>query len=181
MMHPRVGAFIRRTLLEDIVPTLNVPDAEAFARSVLERFENPFIRHALFDITLHGTTKFRVRIIPSMIRAANRNGRVPDSLLLGFAAPLLLSRGDLQQARRDAGLPVPVDELAGRIRALWPTSVDGDSLRTFVEGVSRDKTLWEMDLTTIPRFVDTATRQLSNLVTLGAGEALDSLLTASVA
>ena len=181
MVHPRVGPFIRRTLLDDIVPTLNVPDAEAFARSVLERFENPYIQHALFDITLHGTTKFRVRIVPTMLRAAERLGRVPDSLALGFAAHLLLSRGDLQQKRRDAGLSVPVDELAEHIRAAWPASADGDSLRAFVERVSRDELLWGTDLTALPRFVDAVTRQLNGLVSVGADETLDSLLTASVA
>ena len=181
MVHPRIGPFIRRTLLDDIVPTLNVPDADAFARSVLERFENPYIRHALFDITLHGTTKFRVRIIPTLMGVANRLGRVPDSLALGFAAHLLLSRGDLQQKRRDAGLNVPVDELAEHIRAAWPSSVNGDSLRPFVELVCRDESLWGTDLTALPHFVDGVTRQLNMLASFGADEALDSLLPAAVA
>jgi tagaturonate reductase len=184
MVHARVGPFIRRTLLDDIVPTLDVPDAEAFARSVLDRFENPYIRHALFDITLHGTTKFRVRVVPTILRAAERLGRVPESLALGFAAQLLLARGDLQEARRTAGLPVPVDELAERIRTLWPGLADraqAESMRAFVQKVSRDEVLWGADLGALPHFVDTVTRHLTRLMTVGADEALDSLLTATVA
>src|SRR5579885_3673340 len=33
----RVGAFMRRAMLDEIVPSLDVPDAETFARDVLER------------------------------------------------------------------------------------------------------------------------------------------------
>jgi mannitol-1-phosphate/altronate dehydrogenase len=42
-----VGPFIRRVMLDEIVPTLGAPDAEAFARAVLDRFGNPHVRHAL--------------------------------------------------------------------------------------------------------------------------------------
>src|SRR6185369_2016277 len=48
-------------LLDEIVPSLDVPDGQAFARETLQRFANPFIRHSLIDITLHGTAKMRVR------------------------------------------------------------------------------------------------------------------------
>jgi len=51
----RVGVFMRRAILDEIVPSVEAPDVESFAREVLDRFANPFVRHALIDITLHGT------------------------------------------------------------------------------------------------------------------------------
>ena len=56
----RVARFMRRAILEEIVPTLSVPDAESFAREVLDRFANPYIRHSLIDITLKakGTLRY---------------------------------------------------------------------------------------------------------------------------
>ena len=41
------AAFLRRVLLEEIVPQVPLPEAErrAYAATILERFGNPFIRH----------------------------------------------------------------------------------------------------------------------------------------
>ena len=99
----RVGRFLRRAMLDEIVPSLSVPDGEAFARDVLDRLRNPFIRHALIDITLHGTAKMRVRVVPSIVRYYARTGRVPASLAFGFAAHIALLRGDLHAERRALG------------------------------------------------------------------------------
>src|SRR5207253_1772376 len=104
-------------LLDEILPTVDVPDAEAYAHVVLDRFENPHIRHALVDITLHGTTKLQVRIVPTLLRTVEQAGRVPDALALGFAAHLVrLSTGALGMPASES---VPVDELGDRVRAAW--------------------------------------------------------------
>jgi tagaturonate reductase len=47
MRHEVVSRFIRRAMLEEIVPSLDVPSAASFAREILDRFANPSIRHAL--------------------------------------------------------------------------------------------------------------------------------------
>ena len=90
-----------------------------FAQAVLDRFRNPHVRHALFDITLQATMKLRVRIMPTIQRAVARTGRPPALLTLGFAAFLLFARGELQARRASAGLPVPADDQAARLRELW--------------------------------------------------------------
>ncbi len=180
MTNPAVRAYIRRALMDDILPTLDVPDAVQFARNVLERFENPFIRHDLFGITLHGTAKLRVRIVPTVLRAAAMRGAVPDSLAFGFAAHLFFLRGDLQRRRLIAGQAVPPDELGARIFAEWiahaPES-DRVALHTMVRAILRDGELWGTDLTLLPTFVDSVTLHLSRIISLGAERALGTLLT----
>lgn len=182
MTHPGVRAFMRRVLLSEIVPTLDVPDAERFARSVLERFENPFIRHALFDITLHGTAKLRVRIVPTLVRAAEMRGSVPDALAFGFAAHLCFLRGDLQRRRVVAGLPVPPDEAGARIRAAWATSPESDriALHTMVRAILSDTEMWGTDLSQLATFTDAVTLHLSRIITLGADRALGTVLTTAL-
>jgi tagaturonate reductase len=180
MTHPQVGAFIRRVLLEEILPAVDAPDADAFAQAVLDRFENPHIRHALADITLHGTTKLRVRIIPTLIRAAQRQGRVPDALVLGFAAHLAYRRPERLAAREREGLTVKPDDAGARITALWdgvPTTVP--ALTRFVATVAADTTLWDVDLGAIPGFVDSVAQQLAVLESAGPAAALDALLSVS--
>ena len=176
--HEVVGRFLRRTLFDEIVPVVDVPGAEAFARDVLDRFANPYIRHALFDITLQGTMKMRVRVVPLIIRYAERVGQVPQSLAFGFAANLLFMRGDAQAARRAAGQGVPADDQGERVRALWD-SAGGDA------GVARaacaDAALWGYDLTTVPGFVEAVTQHLARMARDGVPAALEAHLSAAPA
>jgi tagaturonate reductase len=180
MTHHLVGPFIRRAILQDIVPALTVPEALPFAESVLQRFANPYIQHALVDITLQGTTKFRVRLVPTMVQAAAMHGRVPATLVFGFAAHLLYLRGDLQQARRAAGLNVPPDAMGAQVEALWReiAPVAGTpALRMFVDRVLHTEALWGPHLATVPAFAESVLVQLDRLMTVGADAALHTLLT----
>jgi tagaturonate reductase len=182
MRHPQVGAFVRHVLLDEIVPVVDAPDAEPFAHAVLERFENPYIRHALVDITLHGTTKLRVRIVPTLIRSAQQRGHVGDGLALGVAAHLALLQGGFAAARRAAGLSVPVDVLGEQIHQQW-SGVAGDdamSVRAFVQRVLADESLWGVDLSVLPLAVDTIARHLSVILSQGVERALDLHLAAAV-
>ncbi|MES2523994.1 MAG: tagaturonate reductase [Gemmatimonadota bacterium] len=183
MVHPQVGTFIRRVQLDEILPTVDAPDAEEFAHATLDRFENPHIQHLLTDITLHGTTKLRVRVVPILVRAAAQRGRVPEGLALGFAAHLAYLRGDLQARRRASGQAVPVDVAGDAVHARWVgVDVQQDaSVRAFVQAVAADEALWGTDLGTLPGFVDSVTRHLAIICTAGAERALDALLTAGVA
>ncbi len=181
MMHPQVGTFIRRVVLEDILPTVQAPDAERFALAVLDRFENPYIRHTLADITLQGTTKMRVRLVPTIIRAAQRAGRVPDALLLGFAAHLAYRHPQQLADRAGAGLPVRADETGALVSAHWHHVENTlPALTRLVQDVASDVSIWEVDLSAIPGFVDGVTQQLHTLQVHGVGRALETLLSVSV-
>ncbi|MEJ2502862.1 MAG: tagaturonate reductase [Gemmatimonadota bacterium] len=175
MVDPDTGAFVRRLLLRELAPTLDVPGAEDFARDVLDRFANPFIRHALFDITLQSTTKMRVRAVPSLLAHAERNGDSPPSLAFGFAAFLLFQRGDLQDDRRHAGLSVPPDDAGEAIRRAWAEEPTPDDV---VRRVLRDATLWGTDLTTVPGFEHAVRSGLEQLLRQGPSAALRSHLAA---
>ena len=176
MRHDVVSRFIRRAMLDEIVQTLDVPSAAAFARETLDRFANPSIRHALIDITLHATTKMRVRIVPSIQAYAERNARVPESLAFGFAAWLLFMRGDLQRERQRAGLSVPADDASDTLKSAWNTA--GTDHGAVVRAVCANESLWGTDLTTIPDFTDSVTEHLVALDRDGAASALDAHLSA---
>jgi tagaturonate reductase len=179
--HPALGAFLRAVLLDEIVPSLDVPGAEGFAREVLGRFANPYLQHQLWDITLQGTTKFRVRVVPSIADHVRRTGSVPRALALGFAGFLAFQRGTLQEARRRSGDSVPADSAGEAIRARWPGAVASSSeLAAFVRSVSSDTELWGTDLAAIPGFVDVVTEDLATILEHGAVAAIDALGLAQV-
>ena len=170
-----VGAYLRRTMYDDLVAALDAPNAGSFAREVVERFANPYLAHSLFDITLHGTTKMRVRVIPSILDFAAKEGRVPELIAFGFAAFLLFLRGDLQAERKAAGLAIPVDGLAAKVRELWENS--GDDAPAAVAGKAcGDEDLWGSDLRTIPHFEDSVAAHLTRMTEIGVRPALTQLL-----
>jgi tagaturonate reductase len=184
--HELVGQFVRRVLLEEILPTVSAPGAEAFAFDVLDRFANPYIRHALFDITLQETMKLRVRVVPTIRRAAEQGGgggQTPPALAFGFAAYLCFMRGDLQAARRAAGGAVPRDDLGERLAALWrETNLHNEEpaeLTGLVRAACADETTWGEDLTTIPHFVEAVTAHLTRIARDGPLAALGTLLAES--
>jgi tagaturonate reductase len=175
--HPLLGAFLRTTLFDEITPSVRVPGAEEFAKGVLDRFANPYMAHALWDITLQGGTKLRVRLVPVMLSYAQRTGQVPRALALGFAGYLAFQRGELQAARRTSGGRVPADETGDVVRERW-TSVGDDAaeLTALVRSVSADERLWGADLSAIPGFVDAAGEHLVRIRQEGAHAALAALV-----
>lgn len=177
MTHELVGPYVRHVMLDEIAPTLQDPAAEAFAHAVLDRFANPFIRHGLFDITLQATMKMRVRVVPTIARHVARTGRPPALLALGLAAFLLFARGDLQERRRTAGLPVPADEQGERLRALWATHAP----EAVADAALADAALWGTDLTQVPGLLVAVRDALARLLSDGVADTLERALEAHLA
>lgn len=175
---PAVGVFVRRAMLDEIAPLLGQEDASEYALQVLDRFANPFIDHALIDITLQCTTKVGVRVVPSILRHADTHGDAPPCLTLGFAAWLLWLRGDIQARRRAAGLRVPPDDEGAAVTERWSAvdPAEPGALARFVTAVCADTGLWDTDLTRVPGFADTVTAHVHHALRGGVRSALAALL-----
>lgn len=177
----RVGRFVRQVMYDEIVPALPVAGGEAFADDVLQRLANPFIKHALLDITLQATMKMRVRVVPTMVDAAAHGRPIPNGLALGFAAYLLYRRGDAEVEMREAGLSPPDDSQAEKVRSHW-SGVDSRSssaLATMVQAIGADRSLWRDDLTRLPGFTEQVSEHLARACRDGIAAALDAALTTS--
>ena len=175
MSQPSISRFVRRTMLEEIAPHLDVEGAEEFSEAVLDRFRNPHIRHALIDITLQATMKTRVRVVPSVQRFVERTGSVPQSLAFGFAAFLHFMQGSFQASRHERGLPVPADDQGAALHALWSTLPD-DALAPVGElvwAVCGNRDLWGANLTEVPGFPESVADHLWRIRSVGMAGALD--------
>lgn len=78
---------IHACLFEEIIPTLDLPKEElvSYANDVLTRFSNPYIKHYLASISLNSISKFKVRVLPSILEYKKRFGSYPTHLMYGFA------------------------------------------------------------------------------------------------
>ncbi len=88
MQDPLIREFMRWTVFEEIIPTLTLPKEEliAFANSVMERFENPYIKHALLSISLNSVSKWKARCLPSFKDYIALFGKLPTHLTFSLAA-----------------------------------------------------------------------------------------------
>ncbi len=87
MKDEKMSAFVKKCVYEEIIPTLDLPEEELmdYANNVFERFENPFIRHLCLSISLNSVSKFKVRVLPSVLEYIKRKNEMPQTLLTSFA------------------------------------------------------------------------------------------------
>ncbi len=78
---PDFSKFLKDMLLKEIVPTLKLPqqEKEEYAKVILERFANPFIRHELLSISLNSVAKWKVRVLPSLLSYIMEEGITPQA------------------------------------------------------------------------------------------------------
>ena len=107
--------------------SLPVDDVAAYREALLDRFDNPAIRHALAQIAADGSQKLSVRIVPTL-RAELPAGRVPTGACRVVAAWVLHLRG--------AGAPVK-DTLADDVLPLVSGSLE-DAVGRVVEHLAPD-------------------------------------------
>lgn len=97
-----IKPFVEKVIFEEVIPAtthiLDESTLKKFAASVFERFENPTIRHELLSISLNSTTKYKTRILPSVMDYLDKNKALPKGLLLSLAATLVFFRGTRGEA-----------------------------------------------------------------------------------
>src|SRR5258706_150886 len=99
--HPLLGPFMKRLLFDEIIPATEIPadDARAFANQVLERFANPWLEHEWRVIATNQEEKFRIRVVPLIVR------RPAPGLSLAAAAHLTFTRASLETLGEAARIP----------------------------------------------------------------------------
>lgn len=99
-----VFSFMKQGIFEEIIPTLDLPknELEQFANDVIERFKNPFIKHYLLSIALNSVSKYKVRVLPSVLEYIKEKNCEPKRLVfsLGGTYRILQNRRRRMMIRR---------------------------------------------------------------------------------
>jgi len=87
MENEKMFSFVKRCVFDEIIPTLDLPKEELvdYANNVFERFNNPYIRHLCASISLNSVSKFKVRVLPSLLEYIERKGQMPQNLIMSLA------------------------------------------------------------------------------------------------
>ena len=97
MDDPVMSTHLKKCVFDEIIPTLDLPKAEleAYANDVLTRFSNPYIKHYLSSIALNSVSKFKVRVLPSILEYIKRFNKMPETLIFSFAKLIDFYRTDM--------------------------------------------------------------------------------------
>lgn len=141
-----IGSFIKEALFEEIIPTLTLPKEEldSFANSVMERFRNPYINHYLISIALNSISKFKTRVLPSLLTYTKEKKQLPHKLVFSLAALICFYKGEVN------GEVIPLkdnQDILDAFNHLW--HVDNSSHETIVSTILRSESYWGTDLTQI--------------------------------
>lgn len=140
-----VNAFIREAVFDEIIPTLDLVNNELiqFANDVLERFQNPFIRHELISISLNSISKYKVRVLPSVLEFIKRKNTLPAKLTFSLAALIRFYKGNWE------GQTIPVNDTEEVMIAMKKAWAAND-IESTVQQILSNIGFWDQDLTLIP-------------------------------
>ncbi len=87
--------FMNKTIFDEVIPTLSLPEEELkeFAGEVVNRFNNPYVDHALLAISLNSVSKWRARCLPSLLGYVDKFGKLPAHLTFSIAALMAFYHG----------------------------------------------------------------------------------------
>lgn len=136
-----MGSFLSKAIFEEIIPSIDFSEIElkAFANEVLDRFANPFIRHELQSIALNSISKFKVRVLPSMLSYWEKNKSWPQNLTLGFAALLLFYKGNFNAE------PLPLND-DPEVISFFSSAWEKPNLIETLEEICANESLWGKNL-----------------------------------
>jgi tagaturonate reductase len=134
------GPFVDNVIAE-ISETLPMDKNEitAYAEEVMDRFRNPFIKHALADIALNSISKFKVRVLPSLLGYHKTIKKLPASLTFSLACLIQFYKGTWN----NEALPVKdTPELVEAFKKAWELG----NLESVVASVLANTDFWDEDL-----------------------------------
>jgi tagaturonate reductase len=152
------GEFVNKAVFEEINETLAMDPAElaSFAEEILDRFRNPFIKHLLSSIALNSSSKFKVRVLPSLTEYVAIHKKLPVHLTYAFACLIRFYKGTWN------GQNLPINDSEDIItffNEVWKSN-DYNEIATLT---LQNKSFWDEDLTTIPSLTETIAEALKEI------------------
>lgn len=146
-------AFLSKAMNDEILPTIGDNDeSRAFAKSVFDRFRNPFISHKWRSIVLNSVSKFSVRVLPTILEYKSQNGRYPKCLSMALANLIYFYKNDT---------PEDAEDITEKLR------------NGTVADILKDTALWQTDLSDM---TETVTEYYKKIEALGAKDAMKWIL-----
>lgn len=180
--HPVLGRYTRDVIFEEIIPSVDYDAVMLtdYANAVLERFENPYINHYLLSILLNSTSKFKTRVLPSILGYTCKTGLLPLKLSFSLAALLALYQGTIEGSTMKCRVQeedfLMQDDLAALelMQEAWKTCDQSiESILTLVRHVFSQTEIWGQDLNEISGLAERVASDLHAILHEGIEKAIE--------
>ncbi len=174
-----IRTFMNETIYDEVIPTLTLPEEElkAFAAEVVNRFNNPFVDHALLAISLNSVSKWRARCMPSLLGYVDRFGKLPKHLTFSIAALMAFYNGSeivdgvLKGSRDGASYDIKDD---AEVLDFFAANSSKDA-RTLTEEYLGREDFHGQDLNQVPGLTDAVASYLEDIRANGMRAAMQHL------
>jgi tagaturonate reductase len=185
MLDPLLGAFVRKAVLEEILPGVPLGEREKrdYAEAVFQRFGNPFLKHALLSIALNSVSKWKTRVLPSLFDFLEANRRLPRALTFSLAALIHFYRGQrdatMELWGRRGPSPYPIRDdpaVLDFFAKSWAAHRPDRSSHDLASSVLANRGFWDADLSALPGLTESVAAALDAILELGARDAVKIVL-----
>lgn len=164
-----VGKFLSNTLFNNICPTLDLPEKEIsqFSNDVLDRFRNPYLEHELMSISLNSISKYKTRVLPSVLEYIQRKNEFPANLIFSLASLIVFYKGNRN------GTPIALkdsQEVLDFFKSLWQGTNNYDKIS---HKVLSNIDFWGTDLTQITGLQEEIAIHLESILSRGMKTAIE--------
>ena len=176
-----IRGFMNKALYDEIIPVLkglDRNDLENFAAAVTDRFSNPFIDHQLLSISLNSASKWKARVMPTVLDYYEQKNELPKVLTFSFAA--FLSFYHMGRELKDGALTAVRDGKEFLIKDdAWVLEAflklkDADDATLACEVIDNEK-MWDDSLKNLPGFKETVIADLKLIEDKGMYEAMKEI------
>lgn len=172
----QLNKFVLDFMFKEVIPTIDIPydQMESYANSVLERYGNPYVRHELMSIALNSITKYKTRILPTVLQNLNDLHNFPSHALFSLAALIAFYRGK----RGTEDIKLADDQWAlDMFKELW-ANYDGskEATKAIVSHVLGLENHWEVNLAENTEVLNYVTDCLYEIENTSMREALKKMI-----
>ena len=173
----QLGKWVKEFIFDEVIPTIDIPHNQMvdYSNSVLERYMNPYVHHLLMSIALNSSTKYKERVLPSVLQNIKNLNKLPKHALFSLAALMVFYRG----TRLSNGAKIEIQdtntawlELLAKLWNNYDNNKDSEALVKTVLGYSEH---WGVNLNEFAGVTEFVTKSLEAILTLGVREAIKKL------
>ena len=186
MDHEVLGKYVRQIIYDEIIPSIDLDKdmLTEFADSVVERFQNPYIKHYLLSILLNSSSKFKTRVLPSILEYKELHGKLPEKLTFSLAALIAVYKdgkveGPFMKARREKGeFTMQDDQWALEFFEDTWKDYDGskEASKKVAETVLANSKMWGQDLNEVDGLADKVADYLYQITNDGIKSTIQKLV-----
>ena len=179
MQDETISGYVNKLIYDEIIPILTLPKDELleFAGAVADRFNNPYIDHRLTDISLNSISKWKARVMPSLLEYVEKFNKLPALLSFSLAALIRFYKG----SEKDGGFVGCANGKEYAIRddhdvCAYFAALPWDNTEKTVDTVLANTDFWGRDLREVPELAARVCELINKIDAVGAREVMRELI-----